>query len=126
MGRWTQYDEVGTISLPNTSVLANDAYKDDYRLPEGMKRVGYDSDTGRYYFRDSNGVLYEGGEGAEYSEMTRGELPFIATLCLSELFIYFIWQYPAHLLQQLKRARMKIWKLHHLGQMGTKHSQQKT
>jgi len=53
MGRWTQYDE------------------DDYRLPEGMKRVGYDSDSGRYYFRDREGVLYEGGEGAEFGEMTR-------------------------------------------------------
>jgi len=53
MGRWTQYDE------------------DDYRLPEGMKRVGYDSDTGRYYFRDRDGVLYEGVQGAEFSEMTR-------------------------------------------------------
>ncbi|KIM82305.1 carbohydrate-binding module family 50 protein [Piloderma croceum F 1598] len=53
MGRWTQYDE------------------DDYRLPEGMKRVGYDSDSGRYYFRDGAGVVYEGGQGAEFGEMTR-------------------------------------------------------
>jgi len=53
MGRWTQYDE------------------DDYRLPEGMKRVGYDSDSGRYYFRDREGALYEGAQGAEFSDMTR-------------------------------------------------------
>ncbi|KAF9265263.1 hypothetical protein L218DRAFT_163690 [Marasmius fiardii PR-910] len=32
MGRWTQYDE------------------DDYRLPPGMKRIGYDADTGEYFF----------------------------------------------------------------------------
>jgi len=51
MGRWTQYDE------------------DEYRLPEGMKRIGYDADTGRYYFRDRNGTVWEGAEGAEFSEM---------------------------------------------------------
>ncbi|OBZ65177.1 hypothetical protein A0H81_14825 [Grifola frondosa] len=53
MGRWTQYDE------------------DDYRLPEGMKRVGYDADTGKYYFRDQDGSLWEGPEGAQYGEMKR-------------------------------------------------------
>ncbi|CAL1694893.1 unnamed protein product [Somion occarium] len=51
MGRWTQYDE------------------DDYRLPEGMKRVGYDADTGRYYYRDGAGSLWEGAEGAQYGEL---------------------------------------------------------
>ncbi|KIM35639.1 carbohydrate-binding module family 50 protein [Hebeloma cylindrosporum] len=53
MGRWTQYDE------------------DDYRLPEGMKRIGYDADSGRYYFRDSDGTLWKGAEGVEFGEMTR-------------------------------------------------------
>ncbi|TBU26622.1 hypothetical protein BD311DRAFT_667186 [Dichomitus squalens] len=53
MGRWTQYDD------------------DSYRLPEGMKRVGYDSDTGNYYFRDQDGSLWEGPDGAEYGEMKR-------------------------------------------------------
>ncbi|KAH9854421.1 hypothetical protein C2E23DRAFT_818674 [Lenzites betulinus] len=53
MGRWTQYDE------------------DSHRLPEGMKRVGYDSDTGRYQFRDADGSLWEGPQGAEFGEMRR-------------------------------------------------------
>ncbi|KAJ3513239.1 hypothetical protein NLJ89_g3061 [Agrocybe chaxingu] len=53
MGRWTQYDE------------------DDYRLPEGMKRIGYDADTGRYYFRDADGSVWQGAEGVEFGEMTR-------------------------------------------------------
>jgi len=53
MGRWTQYDE------------------DDYRLPEGMKRVGYDADSGRYYFRDSGGSLWQGAVGAQFGEMTK-------------------------------------------------------
>jgi len=64
MGRWTQYDE------------------DDYRLPEGMKRVGYDSDSGRYYFRDREGALYEGGQGCEFGEMTR---VFSAPIAIPEL-----------------------------------------
>ncbi|KAJ3525756.1 hypothetical protein NMY22_g10441 [Coprinellus aureogranulatus] len=53
MGPWTQFDE------------------DDYRLPEGMKRIGYDSDEGRYYFRDSDGSIWRGAEGAEYGELTK-------------------------------------------------------
>ncbi|KAG6830098.1 hypothetical protein H0H92_002271 [Tricholoma furcatifolium] len=51
MGRWTQEDD------------------DDFRLPEGMKRTGYDADTGRYYFQDKDGSIWEGPEGAEFGEM---------------------------------------------------------
>jgi hypothetical protein len=46
--------------------------QDDYRLPEGMTRIGYDSDTGRYRFRDKDGSIWEGAEGAEYGEMRKG------------------------------------------------------
>jgi len=53
MGRWTQYDE------------------DAYRLPEGMKRIGYDADSGHYFFRDRHGDVWQGAEGAEFSEMTK-------------------------------------------------------
>ncbi|KAJ7135313.1 hypothetical protein C8R46DRAFT_1235122 [Mycena filopes] len=52
MGRWTQHDE------------------DSTRLPEGMERIGYDSDTGRYYFRQG-GQVWQGAQGAQFSEMTR-------------------------------------------------------
>lgn len=38
-----------------------------------MKRVGYDADTGRYYFKDREGQMYEGAEDAEFSEMTPSE-----------------------------------------------------
>ncbi|KII94214.1 carbohydrate-binding module family 50 protein [Plicaturopsis crispa FD-325 SS-3] len=56
MGRWTQYDE------------------DEYRLPSGMKRVGYDADTSQYFFRDtSDGSLWRGAQGAEFGEMTKVE-----------------------------------------------------
>lgn len=40
-----------------------------------MERIGYDSDTQTYFYRDANGDTWkgaEGAEGAEYSEMTRG------------------------------------------------------
>jgi len=57
MGRWTQYNE------------------DDYRLPEGMKRIGYDSDTGCYYFKDRDGSIWRGEPGATFSEMTRVSSP---------------------------------------------------
>ena len=40
-----------------------------------MQRVGYDADTGKYYFRDRDGSLWEGQEGAQYGgEMKRGTL----------------------------------------------------
>ncbi|KAF8673478.1 hypothetical protein AX14_005385 [Amanita brunnescens Koide BX004] len=53
MGRWTQYDE------------------DEYNLPEGMKRIGYDDDTQCYYYKDKEGSIWRGVPGARYSEMTR-------------------------------------------------------
>lgn len=37
-----------------------------------MTRIGYDSDTGRYRFRDKDGSTWEGPEGAEYGEMRKG------------------------------------------------------
>ncbi|KAF8964739.1 hypothetical protein BDZ97DRAFT_1918703 [Flammula alnicola] len=50
--RWTQYQE------------------DSYRLPEGFKRIGYDSDTKRYTFQDKNGVVYQGEPGLDYGTLT--------------------------------------------------------
>jgi hypothetical protein len=47
--------------------------QDDYRLPEGMKRIGYDSESGRYYFRDTDGSVWVGPQGAEFGQMTRGK-----------------------------------------------------
>jgi len=60
MTRWSQYDE------------------DDYRLPEGMRRVGYDGDTQTYTYQDADGSYWEGPSGARYGELRRvgdGELP---------------------------------------------------
>jgi len=33
-----------------------------------MKRVGYDADTQRHYFQDSNGAVWEGPEGVEFPD----------------------------------------------------------
>ena len=48
-------------------------FQDEYRLPEGMTRIGYDSDAGRYRFRDKDGSIWEGPEGAGYGEMRKGK-----------------------------------------------------
>jgi len=36
-----------------------------------MKRIGYDADSERYYFRDRDGSIWVGEEGVEVGEMTR-------------------------------------------------------
>lgn len=43
-----------------------------------MKRIGYDSDSGRHYFRDSDGSYWKGAPGEEFGEMTKGELSALA------------------------------------------------
>ena len=48
-------------------------WQDDYRLPEGTKRVGYDADTGRYTFRDYDGSYWEGAEGVRFGVMRPSE-----------------------------------------------------
>ena len=48
--------------------------QDDYRLPEGMQRIGYDADTATYFFRDKDGTVWESTSGAQYGELRRGAL----------------------------------------------------
>jgi len=60
MTRWSQYDE------------------DEERLPEGMRRVGYDADTQTYTYQDTDGSYWEGPSGARYGQLRRvgdGEPP---------------------------------------------------
>ncbi|KAJ7846046.1 hypothetical protein B0H14DRAFT_2773213 [Mycena olivaceomarginata] len=52
MGRWTQEEE------------------DSSRLPEGVKRIGYDADTARYKFCDREGNLYLGPPHEHYGQLT--------------------------------------------------------
>ncbi|KFA78262.1 hypothetical protein S40288_02692 [Stachybotrys chartarum IBT 40288] len=44
---------------------------DEERLPEGMKRVGYDADTQVYTFRDADGSFWESAPGCEYGRLTQ-------------------------------------------------------
>lgn len=77
MGRWTQYDEVSGLHCYTYShPFAHWRLQDDYRLPEGMERIGYDADTMQYCFRDRDGSVWQGSEGAEFGKMTRGEQSF--------------------------------------------------
>ncbi|KAH7322988.1 hypothetical protein B0I35DRAFT_476883 [Stachybotrys elegans] len=52
------------------SRFANRASEDD-RLPEGMRRVGYDSDTQVYTFQAEDGSYWESAPGCEYGRLTR-------------------------------------------------------
>jgi hypothetical protein len=58
--------------LKSLGTCLHDRLQDEHRLPEGFKRVAYDADSGRHYFRDAKGAIWEGPEGAEFGEMKRG------------------------------------------------------
>lgn len=45
-----------------------------------MKRVGYDADTQTYTFKDQNGDYWEGHEGQEYGELTKGSYTLLMHL----------------------------------------------
>lgn len=53
-----------------------DADSDVERLPDGMKRIGYDADTQIYTYRDADGTLWEGAPGAEYGRLRPGMFAF--------------------------------------------------
>ncbi|KAF1812491.1 hypothetical protein P152DRAFT_341176 [Eremomyces bilateralis CBS 781.70] len=53
MGRWGDLDE------------------DEYRLPEGMKRIAYDADTQIYTYQDTDGSIWAGQPGAIYGSLRR-------------------------------------------------------
>ncbi|KAL2201980.1 hypothetical protein CC79DRAFT_158715 [Sarocladium strictum] len=44
---------------------------DEERLPEGMTRVAYDSDTQVYTFQDADGSYWESAPGNQYGQLTR-------------------------------------------------------
>jgi hypothetical protein len=55
--------------------------QDTHRLPDGFKRVGYDSDEHKCTFIDAEGNLWKGKEGEAYGEMTCGEYRLNSELC---------------------------------------------
>ena len=75
MGRWTQYDEVGTTYSLQTLLVSDYSLQDSYRLPEGMRRTGYDADTGRYSFQDTLGINYQGAPYSRYGGITISDKP---------------------------------------------------
>jgi hypothetical protein len=46
--------------------------EDEYRLPEGMTRTGYDADTQVYFYRDAQGKVYQGAPGNQYGILRPG------------------------------------------------------
>lgn len=44
---------------------------DEDRLPEGMRRIGYDADTQVYTFQDGDGSYWESAPGCQYGQLTR-------------------------------------------------------
>jgi hypothetical protein len=44
---------------------------DKERLPEGVKRTGYDADTRKYTYETDDGSVYEGAPGQQYGALTK-------------------------------------------------------
>lgn len=42
---------------------------DEYRLPEGFERIGYDADTQTYTYRAPNGTIHSGQPGNRYGRL---------------------------------------------------------
>ena len=81
MGRWAYLDS------------------DEERLPEGMRRIGYDADTQTYTYEDSRGVRWEGAPGARYGRLHRVNTePRRATLPSFEADEYIDGDEPAYVL----------------------------
>ncbi len=70
MGRWTQVSFFSRLCRNRANYMFCD-FQDSYSLPDGMQRIGYDSDTHRYTFRDRQGAIWQGGEyGGELRQVS--------------------------------------------------------
>jgi hypothetical protein len=58
------------VSPAQSSASILNGEQDSTRLPEGMKRIGYDADTARYTFCDQHGNIYLGPPHEEYGLLT--------------------------------------------------------
>ncbi|KAG2741294.1 hypothetical protein P692DRAFT_20751118, partial [Suillus brevipes Sb2] len=65
----------------------------DYRLPDGVKRVCYDADSGRYYFRDSEGLMYKGPVGSRFGVLTLG-IEILTLFCYSSSHLHAVSEIP--------------------------------
>jgi hypothetical protein len=76
MGRFTDMDDVWTVLATPLCSYSTNTIQDEYRLPEGMKRIGYDADTQCYTFRDAEGNFFESAPGSRYGELRpAGHIP---------------------------------------------------
>ena len=74
---------------------------DDERLPDGMRRTGYDADTQTYTFRDARGAYYEGPAGVRHpAHFTRVPAPSWPSL-------------PEGMRAALTAEREKSWRQEH-------------
>lgn len=70
MSRFTYQDDVRLSAPFMPTINSPRGYEqDEYRLPEGMQRIGYDADTQQSTFRDADGTLYESAPGNRYGEL---------------------------------------------------------
>lgn len=51
---------------------------DEYRLPEGFERIGYDACTQTYYYRSPDGRTYSGEPGVRYGPLRPINSQYIA------------------------------------------------
>ncbi|ESK95691.1 carbohydrate-binding module family 50 protein [Moniliophthora roreri MCA 2997] len=104
MGRWTQYDE------------------DEYRLPPGVKRTGYDADTGVYFFSNGTKTLpharYTIDSGGSSTQRLRDEDLESVTDCFEDAEPYAPTKFP-RVVQLITNARDAtqgvVQKLTHIG-----------
>lgn len=61
---------------------------DEERLPEGMRRVGYDADTQVYTFQDRDGSYWESAPGCQYGQLTRVGNPALDDASDTEPFLF--------------------------------------
>jgi hypothetical protein len=61
-----------------------------------MKRIGYDADSSRYYFQDSDGSFWRGPEGSEFGELTRG-VQYPTFTCPHITEIQAVAELPSHI-----------------------------
>jgi hypothetical protein len=63
--------------------------EDARRLPEGMKRVGYNANTQRYTFQDQKDrTFWEGPEGSRFGKLTQSTSKSLLSAFAADRNIY--------------------------------------
>jgi hypothetical protein len=70
MGPSSYHDQVYIFDTFDDTLPIHLSRQDSYRLPDGLVRTGYDADTSRYMYRDTEtGESYIGAPGVEYGPL---------------------------------------------------------